>query len=168
VKVLRLVKINALHVDKISRMFLHKSSRYPTLWAMSLDIKFLESTNGILSGTTWPHPDFVEGIYSLTQQITKCLLTNAGEDMFDPTYGSNIRADIAGIPGQDIESAKRVFSGALQKIIADLKNPKTSDPAERLVDLRLISLKYDPISTTWLSEVEVETEETTFTITPGV
>ncbi len=136
---------------------------------MALDLKIFESVNGLLSGCTWPHPDFVEGEYSLVQQITKCLLTNPGEDQFDPSYGSGLRVEIQGVPGQDVEKAKKIFSAALQKIMSDLKSPDIADPVERLADLRLRNLQYDMLSTSWLADVEVETEAgSTFVISSTV
>jgi hypothetical protein len=47
---------------------------------MAYDLKILDSVNGDLSAQTWPHPDYVSSVYSLVQQIFKCLVTNPGED----------------------------------------------------------------------------------------
>jgi len=135
---------------------------------MAYDLKILESVNGLLSGTTWPNPDFVEGTYALVQRIHKCLLTNPGEDQFDPGYGSGLRRDIQGIAGQEIEKAKSVVIAALQKVKGDLNDPTLKDPAERLLDLRLTSLDYDQLSTGWNVHVEVQTDVGTFPLAVGV
>jgi len=129
---------------------------------MANDLKFIESQNGLLSGSTWPNPDFVDGTYALVQRITKCLLTNPGEDVFDPGYGSGLRNDIRGIAGQEIEKASQVVMGALKRVVENLSNPNLEDPAERLTGLQLLKLEYDPIQTAWSLDVEVSTEASSF------
>ena len=135
---------------------------------MAYDLKFLESVNGLLSGTTWPNPDFVEGTYALIQRIHKCLLTNPGEDQFDPGYGSGLRRDILGIAGQQLERARSVVIASLQKVKGDLTDPTLIDPAERLVDLQLTKMEYDPLMTAWHIHVDVVTDAGTFPLAVGV
>lgn len=130
---------------------------------MALDLKIFESVNGgQLSGSTWPKPDAVAGEYSLVQLITKCLLTDPGQDIFDTEYGAGLRRNIRGIPGQDVDRGKTAVNSALQKCKLDLLKSTATDPTERLLDLRLLSMVFDPIQTTWLVEVEVETEASVF------
>lgn len=131
---------------------------------MALDLKYIESVNGVLSGSTWPRPDYTEGLYSLVQKIVKCLLTNPGDDAFDPNFGSGLRKQIIGLTGQDTDRAKQVLSGALQKVKTDLIDPSVVDPAEQIVDLQVRSMQYDPVGTSWNAEVDLVTAATTTTV----
>ena len=136
---------------------------------MALDLKFLSSAkSGVLSGSTWPDPFEVESTYGLVQKITKCLLTNSGEDQFFPNYGSNLRRNLAGIPGQNVDQAKGIFSAALGKVVSDLSNPGETDPSSQLISLDLKTLTYSPVSTGWIAEVIVTTSAGTALFTTGV
>jgi hypothetical protein len=132
---------------------------------MANDLKVVESVNGMLSGQTWPYPDFVDGTYSLVQKIYKCLLSTPGEDIFDPSYGSGLRHNILGISGQEIERASQVISDALKRVVDNLSDPNISDPAQRLVALNMLSLEFDAEHTTWVTEVDVKTEAGSFPLT---
>ncbi len=134
-----------------------------------LDLKILDSVNGDLSAQTWPDPAFVSSVYSLVQQIYKCLVTNPGEDQFDPTYGSGLRAQIIGLNGQESERVKQVVGTALQKVRDDLTSgPQSDDPTERLVNLELLGLQFNPNDTSWSVQVNVITEAGTQAVTLGV
>lgn len=130
---------------------------------MPLDIKFLEESNGYLVGSMWPNPDQVEGSYSLGQLITKCLLTNPGDDAFDPAYGAGLKRALQGIPGQHVDEATQAITAVVEKVKADLASTRSSsDAEERLSDLRLISVAYDIDSTAWLIELLVVSDATEF------
>ena len=132
---------------------------------MGNDLKFVESVNGMLSGQTFPNPDYVSGQYALVQKIFKCLLTNSGEDVFDPTYGSGIRKSLESIPGQDVTAASTAASACLKFVVSSLTDSSVTDPAEQLLALSLLSISYDPVSTSWILEVQVTSGTSTFTIT---
>lgn len=125
---------------------------------MANDLKVVESVNGMLSGQTWPYPDFVDGTYSLVQKIYKCLLSNPGDDIFDPSYGSGLRRNILGISGQETEKASQVFSDAFKRVVDNLADPAITDPTQRLVSLQMTSLEFDAEHTTWIVEVNVRTD----------
>ncbi len=133
---------------------------------MALDIKFLEDSGGFLVGSMWPNPDAVEGSYGLAQLITKCLLTNPGDDAFDPAYGAGIKRALQGIPGQNVDDATQAITAVIEKVKLDLATTRSSsDPEERLSDLRLISVSYDLNATAWLISILVVTDATEFTLT---
>lgn len=126
---------------------------------MPLDLKIVQlGSSGVLQGGTWPNPDFVEGEYNLIQRIFKNLMTNPGEDMFDPAWGSGLRESIRGIPGQNINDAKRAISAVLRRCLEDVSKSLSTDPAERLKDLRLETLEYDANLAAWTCTVAVVTE----------
>ncbi len=121
-----------------------------------IDLKVVDSHNGVLSAQSWPEPFSVAGTYSLVQQVFKCLVTNTGEDRFDTTYGSGLRSQIIKLTGQQVERVKQIVGAALQKVVSDLsEGSQSDDPAERLVNLQLIDLAYQPEETAWAVKVNV-------------
>lgn len=136
---------------------------------MAYDVKILDlAADGSMIAATWPHPDIVEGEYALVQRIVKNLLTELGEDQFDPDWGSGIASALLGLAGQQQEQAEQASTSALQKCQRDLLSSQPADPAGRLVSLRLRSITYDITSTSWVLEVDVETESRLLTIEAGV
>lgn len=136
---------------------------------MPIDLKIVQpGSSGVLQGATWPNPDFVDGEYNLVQRIFKNLHTTPGEDMFDPDWGSGLRASVRGIPGQNLNEARRAVSSALRKCSDDISKTLVSPkPDENLKDLRLETLEYDETRAAWVCSVAVVTaaNETVINIT---
>jgi hypothetical protein len=121
---------------------------------MALDLKIIQETpSGSLAGGTWPNPDFVDGEYNLIQRVVKNLLTFPGTDLFDPTWGSGLRESIRGIPGQNVDVAKKAIVSCLKKCVDDISQSLPGD----LQDLRLETLEYDANEAAWLCAVTVVT-----------
>jgi hypothetical protein len=128
---------------------------------MPYDLKIVQlGTQGTIVGGTWPNPDFVEGEYNLVQRIVKNLMTNPGEDLFDPDWGSGIRSRLLGIPGNEVARAQNEASIAIVKCRQDVQEAMggSNDPAEKLLDLRLSSIEYDQSRAAWSCIVVMTTE----------
>ena len=129
-----------------------------------LDLKFIETDGLRLGGGIWPQTDSAAGQYSLIQRIVKCMLTEPGQDIFDPEYGGGLRSSIKGIPGQEIERARTAVATVLSRVLVCTRLP-TDDPTEQLIDLRLRSLVFDETVLQWVAEVDVVTAANQTTIT---
>ena len=137
---------------------------------MPEDLKIFDLVGGnqTLVGSVWPGSSRVDGQYSLVQKITKCLLSAPGESEYDPDYGADIRRAIRGVSGQEVSRARKLVSASLSKVLEDLGDDTPTDPEQQLLDLRLVSLEYDQLATSWIVLLEVDTAATTFRFTPGV
>jgi len=135
---------------------------------MPRDLKVVEPREGLLFAFTWPRPFAVEGIENLVQRIVKNFHTAPGDDEFDPTWGSDLRGHIHGIPGQEDQRARNAVDTALRKCENDISSEPVDDPAQRLISLSLEDLVYDPGNTSWRARVFVETEETRVAVDVGV
>lgn len=133
---------------------------------MALDLRILDvdPQTRSLTSIVWPAPAFVEGVYALVQRIVMCLHTAPGDDEQDPDFGADIRGAIRGLAGQQLEEARSAVGAALRKCVDDLSAEPSSDPAQRLRDLRLASLVFSTDALEWLASVEVETDANTFII----
>lgn len=117
-------------------------------------------SNGALFGAAWPNPSGISGEYNLVQRIYKSLLTDPGDDQFDPAWGSGLSAGLRGIPGQQLQAATKAVTTALTKCEADIKAAlgASTDPNERLQRLHLDSLEFDFTLASWRASVTVETD----------
>jgi hypothetical protein len=131
---------------------------------MPLDAKVLTIVGEQLIGATWPEPDFVEGSYNLLQRIFMNLVTEPGDVADDPEWGAGLRSTMFPIPGQQVERARQAAAAVLTKCRLDLQTNLSSDPAERLVDLRLESLSYDQNQGAWLIAATVISETSVTTL----
>lgn len=133
---------------------------------MALDMRILvkDPNTGILTSAVWPSPDYTDGTYALVQRIVKCLHTAPGENEQDPEYGANLRGEVRHLSGQQLEEARTAVGAALRKCIDDLAVEPSTDPAQRLRDLRLATLVYSPQGQEWQASVEVETDANVFII----
>jgi hypothetical protein len=136
---------------------------------MPEDLKIFDlvGNNSTLVGSIWPGSARVDGEYSLIQKIAKCLLTRPGESEYDPDFGADIRAAIRGLSGQEIDTARKIISSSLSKVLEDLGRDLPDDPAQRLRDLRIADLTYEAETTSWVVAVEVETDATIVTFSLG-
>jgi hypothetical protein len=135
---------------------------------MPLDLKVLTLLGeGRLVGATWPRPDFVESGYNLLQRIYMNLVTEPGDVEDDPEWGAGIRSAMLGIPGQQIERARQVAAAVLTKCKLDLQQSLSSDPAERLVDLRLEDVEYSTDIVSWFVTATVVSETSVTTLRAG-
>jgi hypothetical protein len=131
---------------------------------MPLDVKVLALSGNRLVGATWPNPAQVEGTYNLIQRIYMNLVTEPGSVEDDPEYGAGLRSSMFPIPGNLPDRARQVASAVLTKCRLDLQSNNSPDPAERLVDLRLEDIYYDPDVAGWRLSVTVVSEATQLTI----
>lgn len=131
---------------------------------MPLDMKVMALSGDRLVGSTWPNPAEVSGTYNLIQRIYMNLLTEAGEVEDDPNWGSGLRAALLPIPGQLRDNAKHAASTVLAKCRSDLQSNFSSDPAERLVDLRLDDIQFSGDIAAWMLTVTVVSEVSSQTI----
>lgn len=133
---------------------------------MPIDLKVVEPVepSGMVAAFVWPQPAEADGEYSLMQKIILNLHTVPGEVEFDPTYGSGIQTIVQGLTGADAGLAKQRMASVLAKCLQDIKSDMPADPAQRLVDLRLVDMVYQADDTSWVATVEVETEANLFTI----
>lgn len=139
-----------------------------TLLRMPLDLKVLSVTgSGRLVGATWPRPDFIEGNYNLIQRIYMNLVTEQGDVEDDPEWGSGLRSALLVIPGQHVDRARQVASAVLTKCRLDLQSNPSTDPDERLVDLRLESIEFSTDIVSWIMTCTVVTEAGTTTLRVG-
>lgn len=129
-----------------------------------LDLKFIEADGTRLGGGIWPQSDSAAGLYSLIQKIVLCMITEPGDDIFDPEFGGGLRSAVRGIAGQETERAKTAVATVLARVSSLLKTP-TDDPEEQLIDLRLRSVTFDMGTLSWLVEVDVITAANQTTIT---
>jgi hypothetical protein len=132
---------------------------------MPEDAKVITLVNDRIIGATWPNPDLVSGTYNLVQRIYMNLLTEPGDVDDDPEWGAGVSSALRAVPGQQVERARQVASAVLTKCRLDLQSNNSSDPAERLVDLRLESVEHDAINSAWLLTATVISETTITTIT---
>ena len=133
---------------------------------MALDLRILlvDPKTRSLVPAIWPAPDYADGTYSLVQRIVKCLATAPGENEQDPEYGANLRGEVRHLAGQQLEEARTAVGAALRKCVDDLSVDPSTDPEQRLRDLRLASLTYSLHAQEWQAAVEVETDANVFTI----
>lgn len=132
---------------------------------MPADLKILESdAGGRLAAFIWPMPAEADGEYVLMQKIVFNLHTAPGEIETDPTFGSDLQSIVMGLTGADEQAARQRIGSVLAKCLQDLRQNPPADPAQRLTDLRLVSVEYSMEETAWIASVEVETEANTFTI----
>jgi len=125
---------------------------------MPLDMKVLALDGSRLVASSWPNPAEVSGTYNLIQHIYMNLLTEQGEVEDDPEWGSSLRSSLLPIPGQLVEQAKQAAAAVLSKCKKDLQSNHSSDPAERLVDLRLVSIEFASDVAAWALVVTVVSE----------
>jgi hypothetical protein len=125
---------------------------------MPLDMKVLALVGDQFVASTWPNPAEVSGTYNLIQHIYMNLLTEPGEVEDDPEWGSGLRGALLPIPGQNLDQAKQAAAAVLTKCRADLQSNFSSDPAERLVDLRLQSIQFSTDVAAWMLVVTVVSE----------
>ncbi len=131
---------------------------------MPLDMRIItkDPRTTMLTSAVWPSPDYVDGTYALVQRILKCLFTAPGENEQDPEYGANLRGEVRGLSGQQLDEARTAVGAALRKCVDDLSTDPMTDPEQRLRDLKLASLTYSAQSQEWQASVEVETDANVF------
>jgi len=106
----------------------------------------------------------VAGAYNLVQRIYMNLVTEPGSVEDDPEWGAGLRSSMFPIPGNQPDRARQVASAVLTKCRLDLQSNYSSDPAERLVDLRLEDIYYDPDVAGWRMSATVVSETTQFSL----
>ncbi len=131
---------------------------------MPLDMKVLALQGNRLVASSWPNPAEVSGTYNLIQHIYKNLLTEPGEVEDDPEFGAGLRSALLPIPGQLVDQAKHAAAAVLAKCKKDLQSSFSSDPAERLADLRLVSIEFATDIAAWVLAVTVVSEVSSQTI----
>lgn len=126
---------------------------------MPRDLKTVEVfEDGSVRPRTWPYVAVVDGEYGLVQRIVMNLLTNPGDDLFDPEWGAGLSRAIRGIPGQELELARKAVSAAVAKCAEDLAQATAAFPPEgRLLELSLEDLHYDPERAAWVCGIDVVT-----------
>ena len=136
---------------------------------MPIDLKIVEPVGASrsLHPQIFPNSARVDGEFSLVQKILKNLLTAPEESEADPGFGSDLRGAVQGLAGQELQQARQAVTGALQKCVDDLQSDPPNDPSQRIVDLRLVDLRYSATTTSWVASVEAVTEETALTFDVG-
>lgn len=132
-----------------------------------LRVLYTKSDDVTLGAAIWPNPSRLTGEDALIQKIVLCLYTHPGENLSDPSFGAGMRDMVKDLTGADETEARNRIGGALRKALDDLTVDMSSDPRQRLVDLRLVSVTYDPESLAWIAAVDVETEANVTTISVG-
>jgi hypothetical protein len=88
----------------------------------ALDLQIIVFTaSGRIQCATWPNPAFVDGDYGLIQTLYKCLLTDPGDDAFDPDWGAGLMSGLRPLHGDDDQGAAKVVTTALGKATSDLQ-----------------------------------------------
>lgn len=107
-------------------------------------------------------PKVVSGVHKLAQFITKLLLTTQGSDLFDPTYGSSLLFLLKKSQSQEALADLRAsiathMRDVRRQVIASQTNLSLPSD-ERLQDLQLISVDYDPVNVKFNIEVKLSSE----------
>lgn len=131
---------------------------------MPRDLKIIEpiGTDRVLKLKIGTVPAAADGQFSLVQKIVKNLLTEPGDDEFEPDLGGGLRGSLAGIQGSEVARATQAAAGALRKCLEDIQSDQGPDPKQRLLDLRVSRLTFSAAETLWTLVVEVVTEAGTF------
>lgn len=107
-------------------------------------------------------PKTVSGVHKLAQFITKLLLTTKGSDLFDPTYGSSLLFLLKQSQSQEALAdlragiATHLRDVRRQAIASQTNLALPSD--ERLQDLQLLSVDFDPVNVKFDIEVKLISE----------
>ncbi len=121
---------------------------------MGLDLQIITFTDsGRIQCATWPNPAFVDGDYGLIQTLYKCLLTDPGNDAFDPDWGAGLMSGLRPLHGDDAQGAEKVVGAALSKATADLQG---AYPILRITASRV---EYVLDLTSWQVDLLLETTD---------
>ena len=126
-----------------------------------LDIKVLTLANGSLVPKIMDTSVYVSGLPLLIQHIVKCLLTEPGQDRFDPDFGAGIRTALPTLynPSQ-MDRVKMLATEAILKCEKQLKEDDSTvnTPAEeRLDSLHLRNVEFDPNGPGWVLGLTLKT-----------
>lgn len=128
---------------------------------MALDFQIIAFTpSGRIQCASWPNPSFVDGDYGFIQTLYKCLLTDPGDDAFDPSWGAGLVSSLRAVYGNETAKATEVVGAALLKAAEDLR-----DTYKDLVRISATRVEYSVPDTAWQVDLLLETTSGSLRVT---
>jgi hypothetical protein len=129
------------------------------------DIQFtqVDPATGIVTLGLTDNPKTLSGLPLLVQVVARAYLSNPGKDVIDPTEGSGLRGDIGQYNYNPNDPATiRLLCIQRTKIveaeILSRQQGTTTDPAERLASLDVVSVGFDSDTYDTMLQVQVTNE----------
>jgi len=135
---------------------------------MNTDFKtnFLIGEENTVNITSTEKSRLTSGPFKLAQKVTHSLLTNIGDDIFDPDWGSNLLEVFRMPPSGDTAQTKTAFRLAnmsVKKTQVDVLNQQSKmritdeNISSMLKKLTLKSVTPDLNNNTWEIDIDIET-----------
>lgn len=129
-----------------------------TVFVLSSSITFTEQSLFRLQFSPAP----VRGLYRMAQKFVKLMLTTPERDVFHPDLGGNLN-DLVGRAAPPTDSSElsaefRVLIGRVEDQMIEIQTDMPGlDVEERLVSAEILSVSFDPQSTTFQGRVKLNT-----------